>query len=379
MLWLKKSKREDSAPNGGVEQGTAKGRDEARDASDLRSLESGCDAAIDFLRSFGRYAFEITGVEVATFSRQCDAWASHLAIGAPHPNATGDDANAPARTRDWAGARRFVARRREDESTYISTSVSNLREVIADLTERLATTLIQDQVSDRTLTHQVERLRAASALDSVEALRQEVSSVTGLLERLAEERNRSLREQLVALDQKVAALSEELQEVKREGSLDGLTRVFNRGAFDRAFRRMHRLGAVSLDPSSLVIVDLDNLKQINDQYGHQAGDEAIRVFADHLVRSFPRRSDFVARYGGDEMVAILPRTRLRDSARLATRFLEGVRSTQVAAGGHSFTITASVGLAEMRVGEEAESWLARADRALYEAKAGGRDRLMIAA
>lgn len=379
MLWLKKSKREDSAPNGNVGNGTAKVGGDARDVSDLRSLESGCDTAIDFLRSFGRYAFEIAGVEVATFSRQCEAWASHLAIGAPHPNATGAEANAPARTRDWAGARRFVARRREDESTYISTSVSNLREVIADLTERLATTLIEDRASDRTLSEQVARLRAASALDSVEALRQEVSSVTGLLERLAEERNRSLREQLVALDRKVAALSEELQEVKREGSLDGLTRVFNRGAFDRAFRRMHRLGAVSSDPSSLVIVDLDHLKQINDQYGHQAGDEAIRVFADQLVRTFPRRSDFVARYGGDEMVAILPRTPLRDSARLANRFLEGVRSTQVTAGGHSFTITASVGLAEMRVGEEAESWLERADRALYEAKAGGRDRLMIAA
>ena len=379
MLWLKKSKREDSAPSGDMERGSAKGGGDARDASDLRSLESGCDTAIDFLRSFGRYAFEITGAEVATFSRQCEAWASHLAIGGPHPNATGADANVPAKTRDWAGARRFVARRREDESTYISTSVSNLREVIADLTERLATTLIQDQASDRTLNEQVGRLRAASKLDSVDALRQEVSSVTGLLERLAEERNRSLREQVVALDQKVAALSEELQEVKREGSLDGLTRVFNRGAFDRAFRRMHRLGAVSLDPSSLVIVDLDNLKQINDQYGHQGGDEAIRVFADHLVRSFPRRSDFVARYGGDEMVAILPRTPLKDSARLANRFLEGVRAAQVMAGGRSFTITASVGLAEMRVGEEAESWLERADKALYEAKAGGRDRLMIAA
>ena len=142
---------------------------------------------------------------------------------------------------------------------------------------------------------------------------------------------------------------------------------------------MHRLGAVSSDPSWLIIVDLDNLKQINDQYGHQGGDEAIRVFADHLVRSFPRRSDFVARYGGDEMVAILPRTPLRDSAHPANRFLEAIRHAQVMVGGQSFTISASVGLAEMRIGEGADAWLERADRALYEAKAGGRDRLMIAA
>jgi diguanylate cyclase (GGDEF)-like protein len=305
-------------------------------------------------------------------------WASHLAIGAPHPNAAGADVGVPAKTRDWAGARRFVARRRETESTYISTSVTNLRAVIADLTESLATTLIEDRASDRTLTDQVERLRVASSNASVDALRQEVASVTTLLSRLAEDRNRMLREQLVALDQKVAALSDELQEVRHESSLDGPTRVFNRGAFDRAFRRMHRFGALSANPSCLVIADMDNLKQINDRYGHQAGDEAIRVFADHLVRSFPRRSDFVARYGGDEMVAILPRTGERDSARLAARFIEGVRGTEVSAGGTTFSLRASVGLAEMRPGDSAEDWLERADRALYEAKAGGRDRLMIA-
>ena len=67
MLWRKRSKREDSAPNDGKYMGTANG---------------GCDTAIDFLRSFGRYAFEISGVDVATVSRQCEAWASHLAVGA---------------------------------------------------------------------------------------------------------------------------------------------------------------------------------------------------------------------------------------------------------------------------------------------------------
>ena len=81
---------------------------------------------------------------------------------------------------------------------------------------------------------------------------------------------------------------------------------------------------------------------------------------------------------GDELIAILPRTPIRDSARLATRFVESVRSAEVSAGGQTFSISASVGLAETRIGEDADAWLARADRALYEAKAGGRDRLTIA-
>jgi diguanylate cyclase (GGDEF)-like protein len=374
MLWLKKPKREaavteDQGGSAVAYRGDANGR----------QLDDAVDTAVDFLRSLGRYAFEITGVDVATFGRQCEAWAKHLATGAPHPEITAAETASGGLHRDWTGARRFVAHRREAESEFIATSLGNLREIIADLTERFATTLVEDQASDRTLTIQVERLRVASELDSLTALRNEVVAVAALLTQLAEGRNRSLRSRLVALDKRVSALSEELQEVRRESSLDALTRVFNRGAFDRAFLRMHRLSAVAADPSCLVIADLDNLKTINDQYGHRAGDEALRVFADLLVRSFPRRSDFIARYGGDEMVAILPRTPASYSARLATRFLEAVKLAEVTSDGRTFSIGASLGLAEMKHDETASAWLERADRALYEAKATGRGRLVVAA
>lgn len=375
MLWLKRSKRESEAV---LAPGEPRATGRVAAAADGNSLDEAVDTTVDFLRSLGRHAFEIAGVDVTTFSRQCEAWAKHLAIGAPHPEITAAETADGRMHRDWAGARRFVARRRENESDFIATSLGNLREIIADLTERFATTLIEDQASDRTLTAQVERLRLASEMDSLSALRNEVTTIAGLLTRLTEDRNRTLRGQLIALDQRVSALSEELQEVRREGSLDGLTRVFNRGAFDRAFVRMHRLSAVSPDPSCIVMADLDNLKTINDQFGHRGGDEALRIFADLLVRSFPRRSDFIARYGGDEMVAILPRTPLKDSARLAARFLETVKLAQVNYDGRTFSIGASVGLAEVQPGEAADSWLERADRALYRAKSAGRGRLVVA-
>lgn len=343
--------------------------------------DAALDTVVGMLRTLGRYAFDIGGVDSLIFRRQSEAWAEHLAVGAPHPESEAAPSTLPtqrAADRDWSGARQFVLKRRQDECDFIARSIGDLREVVADLTERLATTLVDDQESDRKLGEQVDRLRSSTGLTTFDGLKREVVVISELLSALVDERRKQTRSQLLELDLKIAALSEELHEVKHESSLDGLTRVYNRSAFDRTFLRLHRIGVMSAQPSCLMMTDLDNLKLLNDQYGHRSGDEALRLFADFLVRSFPRRSDFIARYGGDEFVAILPQTRVGQSERLARRFLDGIRRIEVARDGQSFTMTASIGLAELKRGEDADAWMVRADRALYEAKANGRDQLVIA-
>jgi len=340
--------------------------------------EASLDTVVGIMRALGRYAFDISGMDAAVFRRVCEAWAEHLAVGAPHPDGPPAEGTKRETGRDWSGARHFVLKRRQDEVAYIARSIGDLREVVADLTQRLATTLVEDQDTDKSVGEQVERLRSATQVDSLDLLKREVLTVADLLARLVEHRGLRVRDQLMELDLKVAALSEELHEVRHESSLDGLTRVFNRGAFDRTYVRLHRIGVLSAQPSCLMMTDLDDLKRINDQYGHRSGDEALRMFADFLVRSFPRRGDFIARYGGDEFVAILPQTRLSQTERLATRFLDGIRRMDVSRDQHQFTLTASIGLAELKRGENADSWLERADRALYEAKTQGRNRLVVA-
>jgi diguanylate cyclase (GGDEF)-like protein len=346
-------------------------------ASD-RNVEGALDTAVAFLRAFGRHAFELAGTDTASFRRRCEAWAEHLSIGGAHPDADANAALPQAGQRDWAGARRFVARRRQEEAELITEGLADLREVVADLTERLATTLSEDEESVRQVTVQVDSLRTAVAIDSLDGLRREVASTASLLSGLIQQQSERIQGQIRALDQRVLKLSEELQEVKHESSLDSLTRVYNRGAFDRAFHRLHRLASMSEQPSSILIADLDFLKEINDRFGHRSGDEALRHFADGLVRSFPRRTDFIARYGGDEFVAILPQSPASESERYATRFLDTVHSGAVIHEEHQITLTASIGLAELKRGELAEAWLERADRALYQAKEQGRNCLIVA-
>jgi diguanylate cyclase (GGDEF)-like protein len=122
------------------------------------------------------------------------------------------------------------------------------------------------------------------------------------------------------------------------------------------------------------MIDVDQFKAINDASGHQAGDAAIRAVADCLARTFPRRGDLVARFGGDEFGVVLRDAAPDDVRALAQRVIEAVRARKIVHAGREVSVTASAGLAFWREGESPEEWLSRADAALYAAKGAGRDR-----
>ena len=131
----------------------------------------------------------------------------------------------------------------------------------------------------------------------------------------------------------------------------------------------------------LVLVDIDHFKHINDVHGHTAGDNALEATAGALARSFPRRADVLTRFGGDEFAVILRDATAADGGRLAERFLAAVRQLEVPGARGTRGDGHNERRCRRRVspGEPADSWFARADRALYRAKAEGRDCVAIAA
>jgi len=149
-----------------------------------------------------------------------------------------------------------------------------------------------------------------------------------------------------------------------------LTGLPNRRAFSlaltREISRAERYGT----PFSLVLMDLDHFKKINDTLGHDHGDELLRRVARLLVDQV-RREDVVARWGGEEFALLLPSTHLEDAKRLAERL------RQVLEAQH-WGVTASFGVAEYVLGEEEENLFRRADQALYRAKNAGRNRVEMA-
>jgi diguanylate cyclase (GGDEF)-like protein len=163
--------------------------------------------------------------------------------------------------------------------------------------------------------------------------------------------------------------------VKRQAITDELTQLANRRSFAQTLglevRRAERFG----DPLTLVLADLDDFKSINDSYGHQMGDVVLKAFAD-VLRANVRDFDVPARYGGEEFAILLPETELAGGEQLARRLRAALSSVRVPGiEGDRAPVTASFGVASFPRARNAEELLAAADRALYQAKREGKNRV----
>ncbi|MCH8498186.1 MAG: diguanylate cyclase [Marinobacter sp.] len=178
----------------------------------------------------------------------------------------------------------------------------------------------------------------------------------------------------VKVTQRTEALAQANRELEALSHIDGLTGVFNRRYFDQ--RLGEECGRQSREgPLSLIMLDVDHFKRFNDEHGHQAGDACLMEIARRLQDLGWRSADRVARYGGEEFAVILPCTTADGALMKAQQILEAVRAEPVSWGGKSLRVTVSLGVAtaDQQRGAAPASLIAAADKALYEAKAAGRN------
>ncbi|WP_290889196.1 GGDEF domain-containing protein [Arenimonas sp.] len=161
---------------------------------------------------------------------------------------------------------------------------------------------------------------------------------------------------------------------RREAMYDGLTGLFHRSYFHATAKHDVSICARAEHPLSLLFIDLDHFKQVNDKHGHQAGDAVLRAAATCLAAG-RRPSDYVCRYGGEEFVMILPNTGPAGAVAIAEQLRNQIASMRER-GLSPVATTASIGVASMpQDGQTLEHLIATADRRLYRAKANGRDRV----
>ncbi|WP_313738876.1 diguanylate cyclase [Pseudomonas sp.] len=188
------------------------------------------------------------------------------------------------------------------------------------------------------------------------------------------ERLQGLAARVASMEQEALGYREHLEEQRQKALIDPLTGLANRAAWSERLAQEMQAWQARGGHLSMAILDLDHFKRINDGYGHLAGDKVLKLVA-NVLRKRLRGSDFMARFGGEEFVLLMPQTSLEQ----ATQQLESLRAAVEACPfhfkGEPVTITTSIGCSVFRSGESGEAVLGRADKALYRAKAQGRNRV----
>lgn len=198
--------------------------------------------------------------------------------------------------------------------------------------------------------------------------------------RLMSQKNQSLEAQLKTSSARMHVLQGRLETARREAMTDALTGIGNRKSFDVALQFRAHQATEQRSDLTLMLLDIDNFKKFNDEFGHRVGDQVLKIVGAKLKAGIVG-PDAAARYGGEEFAMLMPQTRLAAAIERADRLRQSLGShfLKNRATGQSYgRVTVSVGVARYQPGEPIEEFVNRADQALYRAKAEGRNRVVAA-
>lgn len=334
---------------------------------DDAQVSSVLDALGDVIATLARHPIDLPQRPAERTTRELTIWQRHVTLGTPLTE-TEEPTSVGIEDRDWAGLVRTVANLRRDEQTSVSAMIDELRQALWACVHAVHEAVRVDAATDVTADTQMVRMRRALASSPASAIRDDLLSAISEIDRALRTRREEQQQQFRTLAGSLDTLGRQLEEARKESATDPLTGVGNRKHFDLMAGRAIQLHSLSRDPVTLLMIDMNKLKVINDSYGHQAGDAAIVSLARALATVFLRQADVIARYGGDEFAVILNGVDTATARTLATRLIEHVRSLPSPHPAMEFALGVSVGVAQLTTGEAVSDWVSRADHAMYAAK-----------
>ena len=271
----------------------------------------------------------------------------------------------------------FIARQKD----YILVRETELREIIDLLTQALATIDTENRIYNQTVYEQSEKIENLTHLDDIRKIKQSLREEVAQMHQTISEKQAQDQSQVERLSSQIQSLNVELEKTRAESLSDGLTAAYNRRAFDWEMISRVERNSVMRRPFSLMLMDIDDFKKINDTYGHPVGDRVLVSMA-AKCREFIRGEDFFARYGGEEFALILPGASLRNAMKKARHICKAIADTSYMTdgtpGGKRLSVTVSIGVAAFAAGDTVDSLIQRADKALYQAKKTGKNRAVSA-
>jgi diguanylate cyclase len=267
----------------------------------------------------------------------------------------------------------------DKQKAYLGDREKEFRDIIELLTRALANVNAENEDFNLKVYARSEKLEEIIGLDDVRKIKSALQLEVENIRQAIKEKETSDKGRVEVLSRQVESLSVELAKAREESLRDGLTDAYNRKAFDRQMKNLVQRNSVMQAPFALMMIDIDDFKQINDTHGHQLGDRVL-VSLVHKCREFIRAEDFPARYGGEEFAVILPGATLKNALKKARHICKAIAETsyrvEVEGQEIELAITISVGVSTFRPRDTEIQVIERADKALYAAKHAGKNRVV---
>jgi len=327
------------------------------------------------LQCWSRHPILLANEDTALAERTIAEWQRHATLGSPIPGLHAPDQQAgPVHARDWTALTALTSERRRAEAANVGENLGDLQRAVWATVSSLARVAGEDATSDAAVEQQLTLLRStAQRGDAAAALRELPAALQAITDALAARQTSAVRER-IAMAERVESLGRALSASEDAARTDPMTGAGNRLRFVETMQRSLALMTLSGAPASLLAIDVDGLKRINDTLGHAAGDIAITSVAKACWSVCTRPTDVLCRLGGDEFAVVMTNTDVTAAASLADRLERRMLEVQVRLSDDvTRPVTASIGFAAAKPGETVDAWIARADKSLYDVKRSRRE------
>ncbi|RMF93561.1 MAG: GGDEF domain-containing protein [Nitrospinota bacterium] len=268
----------------------------------------------------------------------------------------------------------------QQEKAYFQEREAEFKHIIELLTTGIASLTEENKVFHARLYQRSSQLEKITYLNDIRKIKEELRQEIMEIKRCIRQKQSQDAQRMEALSRQMESLKIDFEQAKKASLTDGLTGVYNRAAFDQYMAKLVEQSSISRRSFTLILLDIDDFKRINDTYGHRVGDRVLIALVQQC-RAFIRKDDFMARYGGEEFAIILPDTSLRTALRKARKICKTIAATrytvdELAEEIQKLSFTVSMGVGIWRDGDTVASLIDRTDKALYQAKRAGKNRVV---
>lgn len=274
--------------------------------------------------------------------------------------------------------RQFFSSYRIDEYSYIQNTFDDFKRIVWDFADHLSEDIQFETSKEKQLSENLKDLKEAVDANSIDSLRTKSREFINAYVEYQSQKNERREKRIVNTKKNLDSVKKQLMDANSNLNIDHLTAAHNRKSFDDYIKKLVHINKLNKGNVSIIMLDIDHFKKINDSYGHDIGDFVLKECVKTLKSIFQKEDEMIARIGGEEFVVVLPNYTAEHAVTRAEEAMKRIRAEAFIQGEITVRFTVSMGIAQLLEEENASEWLKRADLALYQSKNSGRNKYTVA-